>query len=181
MGKKKVFSPLKWQIVGLLKSGDKKQNEIANMLETGTVSDRSRSGRPRKLTFRDENYIFREIRKDPTSSYQKLATDFNSKTQGFRAPYSGQKTPFNHKKIDKKDISGVNRDLIGQLQNGGGSAGIWGCISYKGTGISNIYTGRINQYVNINTLKNILLPSVELLFEPDDPWTFQQDGASAHT
>ena len=90
MGKKNVSSPLKWQIVGLLKSGDKKQNEIANMLgvsqkcvyskkkryeETGTVSDRSRSGRPRKLTFRDENYIFREIRKDHTSSYQKLATD----------------------------------------------------------------------------------------------------------
>ena len=99
MGKKNVSSPLKLQIVGLLKSGDKKQNEIANMLgvspkcvsstkkryeETGTVSDRSRSGRPRNLTFRDENYIFREIRKDPTSSYQKLATDFNSKTQGVR-------------------------------------------------------------------------------------------------
>ncbi|RNA39496.1 hypothetical protein BpHYR1_003305 [Brachionus plicatilis] len=52
--------------------------------ETGTVSDRSRSGRPRKLTLRDENYIFREIRNDPTSSYQKLATDFNSKTQAVR-------------------------------------------------------------------------------------------------
>ncbi|RNA40056.1 Homeodomain-like DNA binding domain-containing transcription [Brachionus plicatilis] len=80
-------------------SGDKKQNEIAKLLgvspkcvfstkkryeETGSVSDRSRSGRPRKLTLRDENYIFREIRKDPTSSYQELATDFNSKTQAVR-------------------------------------------------------------------------------------------------
>ncbi|RMZ97786.1 hypothetical protein BpHYR1_045716, partial [Brachionus plicatilis] len=37
--------------------------------ETGSVSDRSRSGRPWKLTLRDENYIFREIRKDPSSSY----------------------------------------------------------------------------------------------------------------
>ena len=58
--------------MGLLKSEDKKQNEIANMLgvspkcvsstkkryeETGTVSDRSQPGRPRKLTFRDENSI----------------------------------------------------------------------------------------------------------------------------
>ncbi|RNA36641.1 hypothetical protein BpHYR1_016079 [Brachionus plicatilis] len=42
------------------------------------VSDRSRSGRPQNLTFRDENYIFREI------SYQKIATDFNSKTHGVR-------------------------------------------------------------------------------------------------
>ncbi|RNA36036.1 hypothetical protein BpHYR1_009669 [Brachionus plicatilis] len=73
----KVSSPLKWQIVGLLKSGDKKQNEIANMLgespkcvsstkkryqETGTVSDRSRSGRPRKLTFKDESYVFRGVK-----------------------------------------------------------------------------------------------------------------------
>ncbi|RNA04004.1 hypothetical protein BpHYR1_001295 [Brachionus plicatilis] len=52
--------------------------------EIGTVSDRSRSGRPWKLTLRDENYIFREIRKDPTSCYQKLATDFNSETQAVR-------------------------------------------------------------------------------------------------
>ncbi|RMZ93390.1 disintegrin and metallo ase domain-containing 10-like [Brachionus plicatilis] len=58
-------NPQKWQIVGLLKSGDKKQNEIAKLLgvspkcvsstkkryeDTGSVSDRSRSGRPRKLT-----------------------------------------------------------------------------------------------------------------------------------
>ncbi|RNA29999.1 hypothetical protein BpHYR1_051480 [Brachionus plicatilis] len=41
--------------MGLLKSGDKKQNEIA-----------------------------KEIRKDPISSYQKLATDFNSKAQRVR-------------------------------------------------------------------------------------------------
>ncbi|RNA19634.1 Homeodomain-like DNA binding domain-containing transcription factor, partial [Brachionus plicatilis] len=75
------------------------QNEIAKLLgvspkcvsstkkryeETGTVSDRSRSGRPRKLTLRDESYIFREIRKYPSSSYQKLYTDFNSKTQAVR-------------------------------------------------------------------------------------------------
>ncbi|RNA08427.1 hypothetical protein BpHYR1_007925 [Brachionus plicatilis] len=52
--------------------------------ETGSVSDRSRSGRLWKLTLRDENYIFREIRKDPTSSYQKLSTDFNFKTQAVR-------------------------------------------------------------------------------------------------
>ncbi|RNA04239.1 hypothetical protein BpHYR1_029844 [Brachionus plicatilis] len=31
-----------------------------------------------------ENIFIREIRKDPTSSYQKLATDFNSKTQAVR-------------------------------------------------------------------------------------------------
>ncbi|RNA12622.1 hypothetical protein BpHYR1_053170 [Brachionus plicatilis] len=75
----------KWQIVSLLKSVDKKQNEIAKLLgvsskcvsstkqrysETGTLSVPSRIASPQK-----------EIRKNPTSSYQKVATDFNSKTQ----------------------------------------------------------------------------------------------------
>ncbi|RNA29112.1 hypothetical protein BpHYR1_009486, partial [Brachionus plicatilis] len=43
-----------------------------------TGSDRSHPGRPRELIFSDESYIFKEIRKSPTSSYQKLATDLNS-------------------------------------------------------------------------------------------------------
>jgi transposase len=93
VGKKSVSTPAKWQIIGLLRSGDKKQREIAELLgvspkcvsatkqryeETGSVGDRERSGRPRKLSYRDENYIFREIRKNPTISNQKLATEFNA-------------------------------------------------------------------------------------------------------
>ncbi|CAF1079772.1 unnamed protein product [Brachionus calyciflorus] len=46
---------------------------------TGQVSDLRRSGRPGKLNFRDESYIFREIRKNPTLSYKNLAVDFNAK------------------------------------------------------------------------------------------------------
>ncbi|RMZ99116.1 hypothetical protein BpHYR1_007016, partial [Brachionus plicatilis] len=145
------------RIVGLPKSGDKKQNEIAKLLgvspkyvsstkkryeETGSVSDRSRLERLEKI-------LYLVIKNSPLIS----------KTQGVRI-----------------NISCVNRDLIDQLiidpelQNGGGSAGIWRCISYKDTGICNIYTGRINQFVNINTLENNLLSSVELLFESNDPW-----------
>ncbi|RNA36037.1 hypothetical protein BpHYR1_009670 [Brachionus plicatilis] len=51
----------------------------------------------------------------------------------------------------------------------------------RGTGICNNYTVRINHFVNINNLENKLLPSVELLFQPDDTWIFQQEGALAHT
>ncbi|RNA31325.1 hypothetical protein BpHYR1_034137 [Brachionus plicatilis] len=65
-------------------SSKKRNSQVVRYEETGSVSDRSRSGRPRKLTLRDENYIFREIRKDLTSSYQKFVTDFNSKTQAVR-------------------------------------------------------------------------------------------------
>ncbi|RNA00859.1 hypothetical protein BpHYR1_031753 [Brachionus plicatilis] len=36
---------------------------------------------------------------------------------------------------------------IPRLQNGRGLAGIWGCISYKGTGICYIYTGPINHFI----------------------------------
>ncbi|RNA04896.1 hypothetical protein BpHYR1_014095 [Brachionus plicatilis] len=63
---------------------------------TGTVSDRSRSARLRKLTFRDESYIFREIRKDPTCSFQKLATDFNSKTVVVRIKLNSQANDIPH-------------------------------------------------------------------------------------
>ena len=68
-----------------------------------------------------------------------------------------------------------------RLQGGGGSAGIWGCFSYAGTGVSRIYTGRINQHLYINTLEECLLPSVQLLIGHNNPYIFQQDGAPAHT
>ncbi|RNA44607.1 hypothetical protein BpHYR1_035200 [Brachionus plicatilis] len=49
---------------------------------------------------------------------------------------------------------------IPRLQNGGDSSAVfWRCISYKGTGTCNIYTGRINQFVYINTLENNILAS----------------------
>ncbi|CAF1041977.1 unnamed protein product [Brachionus calyciflorus] len=94
MGKNKVTDNVKWQIVGLLKDGCKTQQEIAELVgvsqkcvssikkkheSTGQVSDLRRSGRPRKLNFRHESYIFREIRKNPTLSYINLAVDFNAK------------------------------------------------------------------------------------------------------
>ena len=34
---------------------------------------------------------------------------------------------------------------VPRIQGGGGSVGIWGCFSHKGTGSYNIYNGRINQ------------------------------------
>ncbi|RMZ99219.1 hypothetical protein BpHYR1_010164, partial [Brachionus plicatilis] len=41
-----------------------------------------------------------------------------------------------------------------ELQNAGGSVGIWGCINHKGAGCCSIYTGRINQFVYMDTLEN---------------------------
>ncbi|RNA06764.1 transposase [Brachionus plicatilis] len=200
-----VLSVLKFRNSGVSPKGDsstKKRYE-----ETGSVSDRSRFGRPRKLTFRNENYIFREIRKNPSSSYQKRAlgyaiilTQINNsfihgplpsplETYNTLMRYLQKKVSESHnQRIYKKDKSDVNRDLIGQLiigtvrvifsdesnfevfnrksnvifhpkfciprlQNGGGSAGIWGCISFKGTSKCNINTGRINQFVYINTFE----------------------------
>ena len=45
---------------------------------------------------------------------------------------------------------------VPRLQGGGGSVGIWGCISHKGIGYSNIYEDRINQYAYIGTLESCL-------------------------
>ena len=55
------------------------------------------------------------------------------------------------------------RFIVPRLQGGGGSAGIWGCFSYAGTGVSKIYSGRINQHLYINTLEECLIPSAQLL------------------
>lgn len=74
-----------------------------------------------------------------------------------------------------------SRYVTPRLQGGGGSVGIWGCISHKGRGLCNIYTGRINQYSYLEILKNSLLPSVRLFYNQSKRWIFQQDGASAHT
>jgi len=73
------------------------------------------------------------------------------------------------------------RFITPRLQGGGGSAGIWGCFSHAGTGVSRIYTGRINQYLYIDTLEECLLPSAQLLIGDNSPFLFQQDGAPAHT
>ena len=49
-----------------------------------------------------------------------------------------------------------------RVQGGGGSAGIWGCISHKGPGCASLYSGRINADRYIETLENHLLPSATL-------------------
>ena len=68
-----------------------------------------------------------------------------------------------------------------RLQGGGGSDGIWGCISHKGTCVCELYTVRMNQYRYKDPLENSLLPSVGLFYNQDQAWIFQQDGATMHT
>ena len=70
---------------------------------------------------------------------------------------------------------------VPRVQGGGGSAGIWGCISFKGTGVPYIYSGRMNQQVYIDTMENCLLPSTTLFYDENEPYFYQQDGATCHT
>ena len=68
-----------------------------------------------------------------------------------------------------------------RVQGGGGSAGIWGCISHKGPGCASLYSGRINADRYIQTLENHLIPSVTLFYNESTNFKFQQDGVSPHT
>lgn len=70
---------------------------------------------------------------------------------------------------------------VPRVQKGGGSVGIWGCMSYEGVGCCSLYSERINQFIYMETLEDHLIPSVQLFFEHDQEWIFQQDGAPAHT
>ena len=68
-----------------------------------------------------------------------------------------------------------------KIQGGGGSAGIWGCISHKEPGCASLYSGRINADRYIRTLENHFIPSVTLFYDESTYFKFQQDGASPHT
>lgn len=68
-----------------------------------------------------------------------------------------------------------------RVQSGGGSVGVWGCISSKGAGVCRTYSGRIDSDEYIATLENALMPSVDMLVSDQSDWKFQQDNAPAHT
>jgi hypothetical protein len=81
---------------------------------------------------------------------------------------------FKHEKFDEKFTKK-------KVQKGGGSVGMWACMSDGGTGCCSTYPGRLNAKRYIDILDNSLKPSIELLKGEDDDWLFQQDGATCHT
>lgn len=81
---------------------------------------------------------------------------------------------FRHEKYKDRFVKKVT-------QGGGGSIGVWGCIGQKGTGCSTTYPGRMDADRYINVLENNLIPSIQLLIQPNQEWLFQKDGASCHT
>ena len=74
-----------------------------------------------------------------------------------------------------------SRFIVPRLQNGGGSVGIWGCITCDGPGLSFLYDGRMNGERYIETLENALIPTRDLFFSDEPNWIFQQDNAPCHT
>ena len=253
MGKKQVTYETRQQILGLLRDKNKSNVEIARLVgvsekcvrttrknfeKDNVAGELPRSGRPNKLSPRAKNWIYRQVRKNPTMSCRRLADEFNSTFQEVSicresvrktlldkeiGTYVSPKKPLltkKHKKnryewckerlhwdvekwsrvifSDESNFEVINRkskvlikrhrweqyqDRFCQprVQGGGGSIGIWGCISHKGTGVCQVYTGRINQHSYKETLENALLPSKEIMYSPEQAWIFQQDGASAHT
>ncbi|RNA28394.1 hypothetical protein BpHYR1_007722 [Brachionus plicatilis] len=93
-GQKKVSDQQRWQILGLLKDRTKTEREIAelvgvsqkcvnatkrNFQATYRVNNIGNCGRRSKLSNRDVSYIFRLVRKNPSTSYRQIPVDFNSK------------------------------------------------------------------------------------------------------
>ena len=67
-----------------------------------------------------------------------------------------------------------------RIQKGGGSVGMWGCISGSGVGCHKIYERILNQYGYRDILENSHIPSCNI-FQADQNWLFQQDNAPCHT
>ena len=57
-----------------------------------------------------------------------------------------------------------SRFIVPRLQGGGGSVGIWGCITYDGPGLHMLYDGRMDQHRYIETLENYLMPTKDIFF-----------------
>ena len=203
MGKKAVPDDIKWQIIGLSKDKNKTQVEIAklckvsrccvqttlrNYKETKTVSDLPRSGRPPKLSLRDQSYLFKETRINPRISLRRLTANFNSKFENHSVNKDTVRKSLNKSGIgsyqadrkpllsildrikrrkwckerlhwtvedwsrvifsDESNFEVINRKsrvIVKRLKSerylarfcaprvtgGGGSAGIWGCISHS--------------------------------------------------
>ena len=74
----------------------------------------------------------------------------------------------------------LKQHIQSRIQKGGGSVGIWGCISESGVDCHKIYEGRLNQYGYCDILENSLIPSRDS-FQADQNWLFQQDHAPCHT
>jgi transposase len=205
--------------------------------ETGSILDKSRSGRPKKTSSTDDRKIFIMARKDPMKSTKQIAKEINlclekpisRHTVSRRLiarnlfSYVAARKPFlrpldkirrvnfcrrllemTDQQIrsviwsDESNFTIMNRKnkvvvrrlanekyhqrfLQGRIQNGGGSIGIWGCITYDGPGHHTLFDGRVNRWNYVETLENCLLPTVRQFFQPEQNWLFQQDGAGAHT
>jgi transposase len=67
-----------------------------------------------------------------------------------------------------------------EVQKGGGSVGIWGCISMHGAGCCKIYRGTLKKEGYSDILRNELVASKDLLFG-EQPCVYQQDNARIHT
>ena len=72
------------------------------------------------------------------------------------------------------------RFCVPRIQGGGGSVGIWGCISHKGIGSIQLYNGTMNQYSYKQTLETCLKSSICKFYGRSKNFFFQQDGAPCH-
>lgn len=62
-----------------------------------------------------------------------------------------------------------------------GSVTAWACFSSAGFGCMRIIRRTMNADLYIDTLTNYLLPSVDMLVPPGEPYYFMQDNAPCHT
>jgi transposase len=251
MGKKAVSVETKWQVIGMHKLNVSNREigrrlnisefcvrtTIKNFEASGSVNDKPRSGRPRKLSTRDENMLYTLSRRNPKAGVSELSAQINdslvnktvSRTTISKLlrekdlnSYHAARKPLltftdrqkrkkwcrerlnwsvqrwrmvifsdesNFEIANRKSKTFVRRKntekylqqhLQSRIQKGGGSVGIWGCISGSGVGCHEIYEGRLNQYRYRDILENALAASRDL-FEADQDWLFQQDNAPCHT
>nr|XP_047137963.1 uncharacterized protein LOC124814372 [Hydra vulgaris] len=186
MGEKAVSSKTKWQVIEMHKmkinnreigrrlniSEFSVRTTTKNYLSTGSVHDKPRTGRPKKLTARDENMLYMLNRCNLKAGVSTLSAEINSSLVD---------------KTKKQEVcsSQKYRKIFEATPIKPYSKRRWfrrhmGCISGSGVGCHKIYEGRLNQYEHCDILENALIPSRDL-FQADQNWLFQQDNSPCHT
>jgi hypothetical protein len=128
------------------------------------------------LTERDRQIRLEWCQERRNWSYSKWANVIFSDESNFQLinrKASPSVRRFQSEKYDPKFVKG-------RVQGGGGSIGIWGCISAAGTGCCFVYQNRMDQHQYLEVLESHLLPSVEILISANEEWIYQQDNAPCH-
>ncbi|CAF0880969.1 unnamed protein product [Rotaria sordida] len=162
------------------------QRALERSDETGGSKDRSRSGRPKKLTKRNICMLKHLVEHGNRSSAPELMLSLNESLRNPKQVLFSDEPTFyvikrkSETKIWRKKDEKWKEGCMQVAAMGGERLGFWGVITWQGTECFRIYTENTNSNVYWDILDNYLVPTVHM-YGMEDNFIFQYDNARFHT